>query len=152
MMESQTHTPVKYEDLTPDQKKEICNGCGGKGGWIKPPHRVLFKESCQPHDYNYFVGCSWWDKIKADWKLRRSMRAKVKTTKIRDLRNHLYFEDKFLPDWAIRQIYYRWADAYFAGVLAAGAVYFYFGDKKRYPKTEEMKKLVMISDVPINRC
>ncbi len=32
----------KYEDLTPEEKKEICNGCGGKGGWIKPPHAVFF--------------------------------------------------------------------------------------------------------------
>ena len=28
---------IKYADLTPEQKKFVCNGCGGIGGWINPP-------------------------------------------------------------------------------------------------------------------
>ncbi len=58
----------KYEDLTPEEKKEICNGCGGKGGWIKPPHRVFFEASCNHHDYGYWKGCTEEDRKKCDKK------------------------------------------------------------------------------------
>jgi|LGOV01.1.fsa_nt_gb hypothetical protein len=37
--------PTTYTELSPEQKKEICNGCGAKGGWIKVPN-FLFKASC----------------------------------------------------------------------------------------------------------
>ena len=137
MMEFQTHTPVKYEDLTLAQNKEICNGCGGKGGWVKPPHRILFAPACNPHDYDYSCGCSWWDKIKADWKLRQGIRQIVKTINIQILRDHLYFNESLLPDFAIRQIYIRWADVYLAGVTIAGKLFFYFGPKKKYPIIKE---------------
>jgi hypothetical protein len=132
-MEFQNHTPVKYDDLTQAQKKEICNGCGGKGGFVKPPHSILFKPVCDPHDYDYWSGCSWWDKIKADWKMHQGMKKAVKKMDIQILRDHLYFNESLLPDWAVRQIYYRWADAYFAGVSVAGKLYFYFDKNKRYP-------------------
>lgn len=135
-MKFQTDIPVKYEDLTEDQKNEICNGCGGKGGLVKPPYRVFFNPICHRHDYDYWCGCSWWDKIKADWNLRQGMINAVKTTGIQVLRDHLYFNEILIPDWAIRQIYYRWADAYFIGVSLAGKLYFYFADKKRYPEVE----------------
>ena len=37
-----------YKDLTDTQKQAICNGCGGKGGFINPPE-FLFHASCNHH-------------------------------------------------------------------------------------------------------
>ena len=28
---------LKYSNLTDEQKEIICNGCGGKSGWLNPP-------------------------------------------------------------------------------------------------------------------
>ena len=42
---------TKYEDLTPEERMEICNGCGGKGSIIKPPHR----KRCDIKFYNAMV-------------------------------------------------------------------------------------------------
>ena len=56
---------LKYKDLTPEQKDKICNGCGGKGGFINPPE-FLFHASCNHHDYLYFIGGSELDRTKAD--------------------------------------------------------------------------------------
>lgn len=36
---------LKYSDLTDEQKEIICNGCGGKSGWLNPPE-LLFNASC----------------------------------------------------------------------------------------------------------
>jgi len=117
---------VTVKDLTPEQKKDICNGCGGKGGWIKPPHAKLFRDDCNEHDLLYYIGHTWWDRMKADWKLRKDIRTRIKNTNIVSLRDHLYITDKFIPDIGIRQIYYRWADLYCIGVIAAGWKYFNF--------------------------
>ena len=56
---------IKYSQLTDKQKKAICNGCGGKGGWVKPPN-FLFKASCNQHDFYYWRGGSEEDRLKAD--------------------------------------------------------------------------------------
>ena len=54
----------KFKDLTPDEKQEICNGCGPKGGFKVPD--FVFKESCDHHDYNYFLGYKEKHRKKAD--------------------------------------------------------------------------------------
>lgn len=56
---------VRYEDLTPEQKAKICNGCGGKGGWFNPPE-FCFHASCNHHDFNYWLGGDEEDRKKAD--------------------------------------------------------------------------------------
>ena len=118
-----------FEVLTPDQRADICNGCGGKGAKIKPPHAILFAPDCNKHDYDYFLGCKETDRLKADWKLRSRMRDRIKTVKIEVLRDHLYINDRFFPGWLVRQIFFRWADAYCIGVMIAGRKFFYYGDE-----------------------
>ena len=63
---------IKYRDLTDIQKKFICNGCGGKGGFINPPE-FLFHADCNRHDFNYFLGYRFIDKLKADWQFYKAM-------------------------------------------------------------------------------
>ena len=55
---------LKYRDLTEEQKKFVCNGCGGKSGWINPPE-FLFNASCNHHDFLYWRGCTEADVLKA---------------------------------------------------------------------------------------
>lgn len=78
-----------YEDLTISElcilyEENIFNGCGGKGGvsfdeilemverfdyfdhdLFEKFHREL-KEECKKHDYRYWIGGSWLDKLLAD--------------------------------------------------------------------------------------
>ncbi len=123
-MNTQTHTPVKYEDLTPEMLKEICNGCGGKGGKITPPYAAMYHTDCNHHDYGYFKGGSWWDRMTCDWNLLISMQ-----------------KDALLFKWKIHKVGYfsTWALIYFTGVRVAGWKFFSYNTEKRYPEIGEIK-------------
>ena len=136
-MKWQTQKTIKYSDLTEAQVNSFCNGCGSSKGKFRPPHYRLFKHQCCPHDFDYAVGGSWWDKVKADYRLRQRLRRHIKIisrVNIRVLRRNLYLDDALLSDFWIRQIYYRWADGYFLGVLFGGNSSFRFDDKKQWPE------------------
>jgi len=108
---------VNYEDLTPKQKAEICNGCGGKGSWVTPPNAIFFEASCNHHDYGYYKGCTDADRLDCDEKFYEAM--------VRDC-NKLS---------TLEYMRYRpWAWLYYKAVRMHGAKYFYFADNKRYPK------------------
>ncbi len=47
--------PCRYRNLTEVEKNVICNGCGAKGGWFKPPN-YCFTASCNHHDFNWWLG------------------------------------------------------------------------------------------------
>lgn len=119
MIKWQTETPVPYKSLTPAQMAEICNGCGGKGGWVKPPHRIFFETSCHHHDWGYSCGGTEADRLNCDLKLMEAMEQDCES----------------LPWW--KQIRYRpWCLLYYAGVRICGSDYFYYG-QKRWPDLEE---------------
>ena len=129
-MQWQSDYIVPFSDLTLNQKEEICNGCGGSESCFKPSHAKLFRPACQPHDYDYAVGGGWLVKVKSDLRLRGRIRLLVASTDIRVLREGLVANDALLPDWAVRQVYYRWADAYFIGVTVGGIGYFRYGPQR----------------------
>lgn len=104
----------KYEDLTPEEKKTICNGCGGKGGWIKPPHAVFFEASCDHHDYGYWKGCTEEDREQCD---KKFYGATVK-------------DCSGLP-WYQYIRYRPWCWGYYVAVRNFGKKYFYYADKQR---------------------
>jgi len=61
------YAPKEYWNLTEEEKKKICNGCGGRGGkfnFLIPQGK--FKEACDIHDYMYHTGYTQEDKRKAD--------------------------------------------------------------------------------------
>ena len=68
---------IRFRDLTDSQKKSICNGCGGKGGFINTP-QFLFKADCNQHDFNYWLGCTEADRKKADKQFYSAMKDDVK--------------------------------------------------------------------------
>jgi len=54
----------KFSELNDKEKAMLCNGCGAKGGLNVPD--LCFTESCNEHDYDYFMGKTIKDKNKAD--------------------------------------------------------------------------------------
>jgi hypothetical protein len=56
---------IRFSDLTPEQEAFICNGCGGKGGWVPVPE-FFCHASCDHHDFRYWKGGSEADRKDAD--------------------------------------------------------------------------------------
>ena len=105
---------VRYTDLSELQRIEICNGCGGKGGWVKPPHAKFFEDECNWHDFNYFLGFTEEHRKKAELQLRAAM--------LRKIRPLAWY-------WRIR--YTPWCYMYYQAVRIAGKKYFFYGTKEQ---------------------
>jgi hypothetical protein len=43
---------IRFSDLTPEQEAFICNGCGGKGGWVPVPE-FFCHASCDRKDADH---------------------------------------------------------------------------------------------------
>jgi hypothetical protein len=116
---------LKYKDLSQEEKKLICNGCGGKGGWIKPPN-FLFKASCSHHDFLYFRGHNKKDRLKADYRFLKYMLVDVMSIE-NALKRILAFFTAFI---------------YFFAVRLCGAKFFYYGEnyRNRYDLEKIMKE------------
>ena len=97
----------KYKDLTKEEKDRICNGCGAKGGRIKPPLAIFFNASCNHHDYGYWLGGTEEDRLKCDKKLYDA----------------LLLDCSLLP--RKKYLLYRlWSKLYYYAVRAFGSKYF----------------------------
>jgi hypothetical protein len=104
---------LKYSELTKEEKKKICNGCGSKGGWIKPPE-FLFHASCDQHDFYYWRGGLEPDRKKADDEFYRYM-----------------IIDCSRADGLVKYIKYRLiAFIYYQAVRYAGKMWFNYGEMK----------------------
>lgn len=71
----QLFAPQGYIKLTPKKRKEICNGCGAKGG-IPVPNTFWgldIKEACNIHDYMYHMGKTHANKLEADRVFRNNL-------------------------------------------------------------------------------
>lgn len=115
-MKTQTEIRIPYELLTPEQKGEICNGCGAKGCWVRPPVAVFYKASCNHHDYGYWQGVTEKDRKNSDKELKRNMKKDCGR----------------LPWWRYA-LYRPWCQLYYHAVRLGGKPAFYWGAKKRWP-------------------
>lgn len=104
---------LSYSSLTPFQKKSICNGCGGKGGFVSPP-QFLFKASCNQHDFYYWRGGTEDDRKKADDTFYKFMLEDVNDSK-----------------WWKRPFYKSMAFLYYKSVRQFGKKFFYYTDTPR---------------------
>jgi hypothetical protein len=104
---------IKYSDLTNAEKKHITNGCGGKGGVIKPPN-FIFLASCNQHDFYFWRGCNIAEFKKANQDFYSFMKKDVKRAK-----------------WYLRAYYHIWAYSYYKAVAIGGKKYFYFAKKQK---------------------
>jgi len=103
---------LEFDDLTPLQKDILCNGCGPKGGIPVP--EFVFAESCDRHDFDYWLGHTEFDRLRADWRFRAAMMADAGRC----------------PWWS--RWWYRWvADVYYRAVRRWGASAFYYGPSYR---------------------
>lgn len=64
--------PLKFKRLTQLERNILCNGCGSKGGWFKPPD-YCFRASCNHHDFNYWLGGGDTERKWADTSFLRAM-------------------------------------------------------------------------------
>jgi len=104
---------LRYRDLTPARKKQICNGCGGKSGVIPVPE-FLFHASCNHHDFYYWIGGTEEDRKKADLAFYKYMKL--------DIVNE---------DSRFKRMYYSaWAYTYYKAVRVFGRKYFSYGKQK----------------------
>ena len=110
---------LKYSQLNTFQKQAICNGCGGKGSFIKPPN-FLFKASCNHHDFLYWRGYEEIDRQIADEAFYKWMRVDIKEAK-----------------WYLKPYYHLWAYTYYKAVRLFGKKYFYYANKQRTLKSHE---------------
>ena len=102
---------MSYAEVPPARLAEIVNGCGPKGGWLKPP-QFIFTASCNQHDYYYWVGGTEHDRWEADWAFYLIMR--------QDAREY---------GWK-RWWYYTLAWTYYKAVRLFGRSSFHFGSKR----------------------
>lgn len=77
-MEPQLDSTWSYKQLTPEQKKEICNGAGAAGQWIScfipnTMYGLNCVEAFNIHDYDYHVGVTREDKKIADRRLLENL-------------------------------------------------------------------------------
>ena len=71
--ERRSKMDVHYRDLTPTQKKKLCNGAGKEGlqGWLVPD--FVFREAANRHDFDYWKGCTEKHKKAADRRFLENM-------------------------------------------------------------------------------
>ena len=106
---------LKYSELTEAQKAEICNGCGAKGGFIKPPN-FIFKASCNQHDFYYWRGCNEDNRKTADEAFYKYMKIDIQD------RDYGFLKKAW---------YHTWAWGYFKAVRVFGKKAFTFADEMR---------------------
>jgi hypothetical protein len=78
-------TEKGYEELTPLQKKQICNGAGARGDWrsVFIPN-TIYRLDCTEvfniHDYAYYVGKTLIDKERADFDMLKNLITLINST------------------------------------------------------------------------
>lgn len=99
--------PACYWELTPEEKRKICNGCGSKALEFMVPDNLLgldIEESCRIHDWCYHTGKTIKDKESADRvflnNMLRTIKAKTRWRWLKWLRRrkawlYFYAVDKF---------------------------------------------------------
>ena len=103
---------LRYSDLTDEQKEIICNGCGGKSGWLNPPE-FLFNASCNQHDFYYWRGGTESDRLEADKAFYEAM--------LVDVQNSAWY----------KRLYYKLiAYTYYKSVRLFGKKFFEYGTMK----------------------
>ena len=120
------YAPITYWELSPEEKKEICNGCGAKDG-VKVPDTfwgLNIEEACNIHDYMYNIGKTHYDKLFADAMFRLNL------TVIIDAKET--FKDKLLSVFR----HYR-AGTYYIAVAKYGNSSFW-KDKERLSPEDPM--------------
>jgi len=122
---------MEFNQLQEYQQEIISNGCGPAISSVRPPNAKLFKEVCDQHDLDYYLGFREIHRIKADLRLRRGIRDKIDILPIPYLRMHMLPIFRNVPDYMVKLLFRRWADIYFTAVFLFGRHFFYYGEKQQ---------------------
>jgi len=106
--------PCRFRYLTANERAVICNGCGGKGGWFRPP-QYEFGDACDHHDFNYWLGYRERDRWRADKEFRKHMNQTLKQ----------------VDNWWYRQWLHGVAWRFWTAVKIFGRGYFNYSDQER---------------------
>lgn len=98
----------RWSQLSARQRGLIANGCGGKGGWLKPPS-FRFNANCDQHDFYYWRGGTEEDRKTADKEFLVIM-----------------LEDANRGVWWKRAWYRWWANTYYVAVRLFGKKFFHY--------------------------
>ena len=101
-----------------EERKIICNGCGPKGLFIPIPNFV-FKEACDHHDFNYWIGCNKAQRKKADKQFLTEM--------LYEANGNLWYK--------------IWAYTYYRAVRIGGIKCFHWDDVQRTKK--DLKEFII---------
>lgn len=118
-------TPLIFEDLSAEELAYLSNGCGPKIWGIKVPD-LVFRSDCDRHDFDYWVGFTSADRLKAD---KRFLQAML------DSAEHI-------TGWfaSARRVWYRfWAWRYYYAVRLLGKSAFNL-DRGRYGNQEDLRQ------------
>jgi hypothetical protein len=118
---------VRFNDLTPQERSIICNGCGPKGGIVPVPD-FIFTACCDHHDFNYWLGCREIQRKKADLQFYREM--------VRDACR--------ARDNKTRAKFNRIALVYYCAVRLFGRFCFHYADQQR--TRVDLQKQVFAAD------
>ena len=110
------YAPTIYWRLTTEQKSNICNGCGAKGGTNVPDSLVgvSINEACNIHDYMFSIG-----KTKGDFLFSNAMFMMNMTSLILSQSN-----------WVMTVLRMSYASKYFLAVAMYGEKAYWVGKKK----------------------
>ena len=111
---------LRWDDLDAVDKGLICNGCGAKGGWIKPP-KSQFEASCDHHDFGYWKGGTEKDRKICDVKFLQAM-----------------MKDALYLSWWERPVHMIVAIVYYIAVRLCGKKAFHYGKRKGLKALSEM--------------
>ncbi len=101
-----------FDQLTDDQRRSLCNGCGGKGGLARPVHWWGLEADCDRHDWAYTLGGTEMDRLIADTALHDAIQTRCDGA----------------PLW--KRWYFRLqAWTYFRAVRLCGGKFFSYRDK-----------------------
>ena len=70
------YAPELYWTLTPESKKELCNGCGPKGFGLLIPDTIyglVITEVCDIHDFMFAIGVDEEDRLIANRVFRNNL-------------------------------------------------------------------------------
>lgn len=109
-----------FEELSSAMVEQICDGCGSKGGPLKPP-QWRFRNSCNLHDFAYFIGGREGDRRRAD---------------------RVFYADMCLAaqaraQWWQRPWYFLMAWIYYRAVRKFGSGYFHYGSRRTWADLRE---------------
>lgn len=116
---SRKEQPLRWRNLTLNERRAITNGCGGKGGWFKPP-KYCFTASCDHHDFNYWLGGDKTVRKESDEQFYEAMKL-----------------DASLASWWKRWWLYGAAWRYYTAVRLFGKKFFHEGRERIWEDLED---------------